>query len=148
MDDSYSSSFESDDENKTTEAEEKTHRRFLSGDLTESSMGGNILDFRLLNQAVEDIQKSSTVDKPAAVEAEGATSRPPPTNGQRTSQKEISLHSSSTKSSYREDSEKSKHSMQTVLYFKRSLPTFKGSASINRRKKLQQIEHDNMVGTG
>ena len=35
--------------------------------------------------------------------------------------------------------------LKPVLNLARSVSTFKGSASINRRKKLQQIEHDNLV---
>ena len=40
---------------------------------------------------------------------------------------------------------KTRNCLKPVFYLKRNISTFKGSASINRRKQLQQIEHDNLV---
>lgn len=142
MDDSYSSCFESDDDKDETKtvgrAPRKSSIKKKGPDLegfSKTDLDINFLGLKLTNKSEatpHPKQESPSAELSAA------------TDGKRCAAKEIKIPDSSGRKTCLGESEK-ELVRPAVLYFKRNLPSFRGSAAINRRRKLQQIEHENMV---
>ena len=148
MDGSYSSSFESDDDNEATQNQGKGKPKFSTGESRNKPITSRGLDLGLLDQTVRNLQDTSLDSAIDPTQIDGAISDMTRTNGKRataSNHKEIKTFDADSKEISAEKTEKQKSVMQPVLYFKKQSPCFKGSSTINRRKKLKQIEHDNLV---
>jgi len=148
MDGSYSSSFESDDDNEATQNQGKGKPKFSTGESRNKPITSRGLDLGLLDQTVRNLQDTSLDSPIDPTQIDGAISDMTRTNGKRataSNHKEIKTFDADSKEISAEKTEKQKSVMQPVLYFKKQSPCFKGSSTINRRKKLKQIEHDNLV---
>jgi hypothetical protein len=147
MDHSYNSSFESEDEAQTETANFQSDKNAAACRSTSKPVDSekpppliNQLDLTTLNQelgavSISNHHETSSGTPKNISEVEVKTQKGDkcipntPKNGNTTAKirgkKELA--------------------QPTIICFKRNCPIYQGSAFINRRKKLRQIEHDNMV---
>lgn len=143
MDNSYSSSFESEDEAQTEKkrSENKTStsvKKEIDSNSPRSSPTKR-LDLTALSEELQAVSNSqpftgTRTNAPEEIKA-------PKDDNCTASASKINHISNVDKRKF----ERNRPAQPTTICYKRNVPTFKGSSSINRRKKQQQIERDNMV---
>ncbi len=134
----YSSSFESDEDEKAGQNAEENCYHISKSYLSHCNKVGKNVELDLLCKGVSDLPLATDTDQKVT----------------KTSWVFDTCVKSVEKNNFLGDVEKNmlkdqygqaRNLLKPVFYLKRSASMFKGSASINRRRKLQQIEHDNLV---
>ena len=148
MDYSYNSSFESEDEAQTETANLQSGKNSVSEsppkpvDPKKPSSLINRLDLTTLNQelaavSISNHHESSSGRQTNISEVDVKT--------QQDGNKDIPNTPKNGNIIAKPNAGRSRLAQTATICFKRNYPTYQGSSFINRRKKLRQIEHDNMV---
>lgn len=131
MESIYNSSFDSDDEVQDEEA--KLHRP------SNNNLGRNKKNE--LNSLCKAISELPLVTVSKAPVQRNVTL----IHDVKKSNEQSGLQNNNNKPTEKEQTQQKCYVLKHVLGLRMSASSFKGSASINRRRKLKQIEHDNLV---